>query len=53
VLPAGGGKLSNAFSGAFDPAGTFHACQYLMEDGVIADPSGFVPRMVLVTSSTM
>ena len=22
------------------PAGTCHACQYLMEDGVMADPSG-------------
>jgi hypothetical protein len=53
VLPGGGAKLSNAFVGAFDPAGTCHACQYLTEEGVIADPSGFVPRMVLDTSSTM
>src|ERR1700722_20204700 len=46
-------KVPIALPAAFEPAGTSHACQYLTTDGVIGDPSDFVPRMVLVTSSTM
>src|ERR1700722_3791653 len=45
--------VSIASFGASAPAGTCHACQYRTTEGMMGDPSGLVPTMVRVTSSTI